>query len=190
MGKLSAYVWRSNVVTSDDLLRRLRRMEDRAELRDLADRYCLAIDDSDWAALLGMFTEDAEMAGVTGREQVVGLLRQIRSGYGRTIHTAIAQTLTFGEGGDDDHASGVIASRAELAIAGQTVLSAMRYFDQYTRVNGEWRFASRTLRFSYALPWPDMAGALTADRPVHWPGTDALPADTLPANTSNAASPA
>jgi SnoaL-like domain len=167
-------------VTSDDLLRRLRRLEDRAELRELADRYCLAIDDSDWPALLGMFTADAEMAGVTGGQQVVDVLRQIRSGYGRTIHTAIAQTLTFDDS-DDDWASGVIVSRAELAIAGQTVLSAMRYFDQYTRVNGEWRFASRTLRFSYALPWPDMAGALTADRPVHWPGADALPADDMQA---------
>jgi SnoaL-like domain len=170
-------------VTSDDVLRRLRRLEDRAELRELADRYCLAIDDSDWAALLGMFTEDAEMAGVTGREQVVGVLRQIRSGYGRTIHTAIAQTLTFG--GTGDQASGVIASRAELAIAGHTVLSAMRYFDDYARIDGQWRFARRTLRFSYALPWPGMAGALTADRPVHWPGTDPLPADEM-----HAASPA
>ena len=151
---------------SDDLVRRVRRLEDRAELRELADRYCLAMDDSDWDVLAGMFTDDAEMAGATGRHKVIGVLRSIRSGYGRTIHTAIGQVLRFA---DDDHASGVVAARGELAIAGQTVLCAMRYLDDYIRVDGVWRFARRTLQFSYALPWADMAGALTDEHPVRWP---------------------
>ncbi|MBV9448919.1 MAG: nuclear transport factor 2 family protein [Streptosporangiaceae bacterium] len=151
---------------SDDLVRRIRRLEDRAELRELADRYCLAMDDSDWDVLAGLFTDDAEMAGVTGRHKVIGALRSIRSGYGRTIHTAIGQVLRFA---DDDHASGVVAARGELAIAGQTVLCAMRYLDDYARVDGVWRFARRTLEFSYALPWTDMAGAMTDEHPVRWP---------------------
>jgi len=151
-------------------------LEDRAELRELADRYCLAVDDSDWDALLGLFAVDAEMAGQVGPERVVGVLRSIRSGYGRTIHTALAQVLDFT---DDDHASGIVPSRGELAITGQTVLCAMRYLDHYVRVDGRWLFARRVLRFNYALPWAAMAEAMTGELPVAWPGTDPLPADDM-----------
>ena len=161
---------------SDDLGCRVRRLEDRAELRELADRYCLAVDDSDWDALLGLFAADAEMAGQVGPRDVVNVLRSIRSGYGRTIHTALAQVLVFT---DDDHASGIVPSRGELAIAGQTVLCAMRYLDDYVRVDGGWRFARRVLRFNYALPWAAMAEAMTGDLPVAWPGADPLPADDM-----------
>jgi SnoaL-like domain len=163
-------------VDSDDFGRHLRRLEDRAELRELADRYCLMIDDSDWNALLGLFAPDAEMAGQVGPHDVVGALRSIRSGYGRTIHTALAQVLEFT---DDDHASGIVPSRGELAIAGQTVLCAMRYLDDYVRVDGRWRFARRVLRFNYALPWAAMAEAMTGELPVAWPGTAPVPADDM-----------
>src|SRR5208282_2689229 len=80
-------------VDSEDLSHRIRRLEDRAELRELVNRYCLAIDDSDWGALLGLFHTDAAMAGQVGPDDVVRVLRSIRSGYGRTIHTALAQVL-------------------------------------------------------------------------------------------------
>lgn len=172
-------------MNSDDLLRRIRRLEDRAELRELADRYCLAIDDSDWDALADMFAADARLAGVTGRGEVVGLLRSIRSGYGRTIHTAIGQTLDF-PADADDRASGTVASRGELAIAGQTVVCAMRYLDDYVRVAGKWRFARRDIRFSYALPWAGLAEAMTAGRPVAWPGAEPQPADPQSAGAREA----
>ena len=161
---------------SDDLSRRIRRLEDRAALRELADRYCLAVDDSDWDALERLFAAGAEMVGQVGPHDVVGVLRSIRSGYGRTIHTALAQVLEFT---DDDHASGIVPSRGELAIAGQTVLCAMRYLDDYIRVDGTWLFARRVLRFNYALPWADMAQAMTGELPVAWPGTDPQPADDM-----------
>ena len=161
---------------SDDLSRRLRRLEDRAELRELVNRYCLLIDDSDWDALPALFAAEAEMAGQVGPDKVVGILRSIRSGYGRTIHTALAQVLEFA---DDDHASGIVPSRGELAIAGQTVLCAMRYLDDYVRVDGRWLFARRVLRFNYALPWADMAQAMTGELPVAWPGTDPQAADDM-----------
>jgi SnoaL-like domain len=163
-------------VTSDDILRRLQRLEDRAELRELVNRYCFAVDDGDWAGLLEMFTDQAELPPAVGRDEVVGLLRSIRSTYGRTIHAATGQTLSFA---DDDHATGVVAARAELDIAGQTVLCQMRCLDGYEREGGVWRFSRRSIRFSYAQPWAAMAASMTADRPVHWPGTEAAPAGAL-----------
>jgi SnoaL-like domain len=157
-------------MTSDDVLCRLQRLEDRAELRELVDRYSLATDDSDWETLREMFTAGVTMAGVTGRDEVIEMLRSIRDTYGRTIHTVTGQVLEFG---DDNRASGVVSGRSELAIAGQTVMCAMRYLDTYERVDGRWRFARRRLRFSYALPWEEMHEAMTADKTIRLPETGA-----------------
>lgn len=160
-----------------DLTCALRRLQDRQELRDLTLRYCRAIDDSDWAALRQMFADRAGIPGAPGGDETVDQLRAIRSTYGRTIHTTHGQLVEFT---DDDHATGMVPSHAELDIGGETVVCAMRYYDDYVREAGGWRFARRQIKFVYALPWPRMDRALTEDLPVHWPGTNAAPADRFP----------
>ena len=160
-----------------DLARGLRRLEDRQELRDLTLRYCRAIDDFDWTTLRELFADQAEEAGAASGDQAVDLLRSIRSTYGRTIHTAHGQLVEFT---DDDHATGMVPSHAELDIKGETVVCAMRYYDDYVRQADGWRFARRQIKFVYALPWPRLAGALTEQLPVHWPGTEAAPPDQFP----------
>jgi SnoaL-like domain len=159
-----------------DLDRRLRRIEDRAEIQELGQRYCRLIDDNDWTGLRRLFTDDATMAGVVGGDAVVKTLRSIRSGYGRTIHAAYGLVL---DRQDDESARGYVPSSAQLDIGGQLVLSAIRYFDEYARVGGAWKFASRDLRFVYALPFPEADRALVDDLPVRWPGTRPGPADDL-----------
>lgn len=164
-----------------DLAHALRRLQDRQELRDLTLRYCRAIDDSDWTALRGMFADQAGIASAPGGDEIVGQLRAIRSTYGRTIHTAHGQLVEFA---DDDHATGMVPSHAELDINGETVVCAMRYYDDYVREADGWRFARRQIKFVYALPWPRMDGALTEDLPVRWPGTDAAPPDLFPGTSA------
>ena len=159
-----------------DLDRRLRRIEDRAEIQELGQRYCRCIDDNDWTRLRTLFTDGAAMAGQTGGDAVVATLRAIRSGYGRTIHTAYGLVL---EELDGDHARGYVPSSAQLDIGGEFVVSAIRYFDTYAKVGGAWRFASRDLRFVYALPWSQAGRALVDGLPVRWPGTEPGPVDDL-----------
>jgi hypothetical protein len=158
------------------LARRLRRLEDRAEITELGQRYCRLIDDNDWARLRTLFADDAVMAGQKGADAVIDTLRSIRSGYGRTIHTAYGLVL---EHQDDEHASGYVPSSAQLDIGGQFVLSAIRYFDEYVRIDGAWRFARRDLRFVYALPFAETDRALVDALPVRWPGTEPAPVDDL-----------
>jgi hypothetical protein len=160
-----------------DLARTVRRLQDRQELRDLTLRYCRAIDDSDWTALRELFTDRAEVAGAAGGDETVELLRSIRSTYGRTIHTPHGQLVEFT---DDDHATGMVPSHAELDIKGETVVCAIRYYDDYVREAAGWRFARRQLKFMYALPWQRMADALVDQQPVHWPGTEPAPPDRFP----------
>ena len=157
-----------------DLDRRLRRIEDRAEIQELGQRYCRYIDDNDWTRLRTLFTDDAAMAGQTGGDLVIATLRSIRSGYGRTIHTAHGLVL---EELDDESARGYVPSSAQLDIGGEFVVSAIRYFDTYAKVGGAWKFASRDLRFVYALPWPQAGLALVDELPVRWPGTEPAPVD-------------
>src|SRR5271155_967093 len=136
-------------MTAPDAEKRIRRIEDRLEIQDLAVRYFIAMDDSDYAGVLAMYTEKARLGEIVGRQEVVDLLRAIRSTYGRTIHTSQGHTLRFV---DDDRATGVVLSHAELAIAGQTIHAAIRYYDDYEREKGVWRFANRALKFAYAVP--------------------------------------
>ena len=159
-----------------DLDRRLRRVEDRAEIQELTQRYCRHVDDSNWTALRTLFADDATMGDVAGGDAVVEMLRGVRSGYGRTIHTAYGLVLTCD---DEDHARGYVPSSAQLDIGGQFVLSAIRYFDNYVRDGGRWLFARRDLRFVYALPWPELGRALVDELPLRWPGTAPGPADDL-----------
>ena len=159
-----------------DLARRLGRLEDRAEIAELGQRYCRLIDDNDWAQLRTLFADDAVMAGQTNADAVISTLRSIRSGYGRTIHTAYGLIL---DQRDDDHATGYVPSSAQLDIGGQFVLSAIRYFDEYVRIDGAWRFARRDLRFVYALPFSAADRALVDALPVRWPGTEPAAADDL-----------
>jgi hypothetical protein len=161
--------------TLGDLPARIRRIEDRLAIGELAVRYCVAIDDGDYDGLAELYTEKATLGETVGRHEVVDVLRTIRADYGRTIHIPEAHSVTFI---DDEHATGLVLSHAELDIAHKTVHTFIRYYDDYERGDdGQWRFANRTLKFAYAVPFEEMHKSLTGVDTVRWPGTPAAPAD-------------
>lgn len=164
-----------------DLERRIARIEDRQEIADLAQRYCIAIDDRDYAAMAAMYTADCTLtmpAGtVTGPIDVVAALRGSRDRYGPTIHSAHGHVITLAS---ENSARGTVLAHAELSMDGVTVISAMRYQDEYRRTDGAWRFQSRTIEWVYLTPWADAQSALTADLRVRWPGKSPNAADLPP----------
>jgi hypothetical protein len=160
-----------------DLSARIRRIEDRLAIQDLAVRYCVAIDDGDYDGMVDMYTEKATLGETVGRQEVVDLLRTIRADYGRTIHIPEAHSISFT---DDEHATGLVLSHAELDIQHTTVHTFIRYYDDYERgEDGAWRFANRTLKFAYAVPVDQLPESLTGVDTVRWPGTAAAPADAF-----------
>ena len=164
-------------MAAGDLAERIQKIEDRAAIADLAVRYCVAIDDGDYDGLLEMYTEKATMGEMVGRQEVVDLLRTIRADYGRTIHIPEAHTIALV---DDTHATGLVLSHAELDIQHTTVHTYIRYYDEYERgEDGTWRFANRTLKFAYAVPFAQMDESLTGVDPVRWPGTTPARADSF-----------
>jgi hypothetical protein len=164
-------------MSAPELADRVRRLEDRAEITDLAVRYCMTIDDGDYPGMVEMYTEKATLGDIVGRQEIVDTLRSIRSNYGRTIHVPEAHTISLT---DDDHATGVVLTHAELDISGETIHTYIRYYDDYERgADGAWRFANRTLKFAYALPVQDIAESLPGTNTIRWPGTDPAPADAF-----------
>jgi hypothetical protein len=162
-----------------DIERRIRRLEDRAELQDLVVRYFIASDDDDYATLASSFTLDGSFSagsfpGGTGRDAVVECLRVGRSYMGPTVHTPNYALFSFQE---DNHATGLVGAHLELSIGGKTVFGAVRYVDDYVRVDGRWYFHKRDMRTIHAGPWEDVATSLTAERNVRWPGLDPMVSD-------------
>lgn len=165
---------------------RIRRLEDRAELRDLAARYCLAIDDRDIEELAALFTHDASfrsqdgIMNAQGREAVLEQFRGRFAALKTTNHVAHEQLLSFGP--DPDAASGLVTSHAEVWRNGRALICALRYRDSYQRHAGKWQFADRLLSFLYYLPAEEYAQGLGSrlrmraygdQRPADYP--EALP---------------
>jgi hypothetical protein len=116
--------------------------EDRDEYRDLNARYCLHVDTGpaeSWAAL---FTEDGCFGGA-GRDDVVGTeaLQQFAAGLlsrpNRIHHMITNEVLDV----DGDTATG---SASLVIVAGGALRTSGRYADTLRRVDGHWRFATRT----------------------------------------------
>lgn len=156
-----------------DLETRIRRLEDREELRDLIGRYSRACDDRDIEGLVETFTPDGSFGqgegnGAVGREAIGQYYIGALSRYGLTIHIPHIQVVEELAG---DDARGWVMAHAELAVGDGFVNAGIRYEDVYRRYQGRWRFASRTLKFWYFTDRDDLSGvANTPDRRT-WPVT-------------------
>ena len=138
----------------EEVGKRLQRLEDRFAIGDLVASYCSAIDERDLGRFLSLFTADAVLRhrdGVMrldGRPAIEAYYTQRFAGYGFTFHYPHACTLTFET---PDAATGAVTGHAEMSVAGQLVLAAIRYTDRYRRVDGAWRFAEREMAFGYYM---------------------------------------
>ena len=162
-----------------DILRRLRRIEDRFELSDLVAKYGQLLDDRDLDAVAELYSTDSSFDSLTGpvsgRAAVVGYYAERLGAGGVTYHYPHSQVLTFSD--DDDSASGVVHAHAEMEIDGVTLVIALRYLDEYTREDGAWRFRSRRAQQLYALPLDELATQLGSTTRKRWPGMEPMAAD-------------
>lgn len=163
-----------------DVEKRLRRLEDRAELQDLVVRYFVACDDDDYPTIGTCFTDDAvfvagSFTGGTTRDEVVEFIRADREAAGGpTVHT---HNYTLFEFEDDDSATGLVGAHLELGRGGTTVYAAVRYVDRYARVDGTWQISHRQMLAIHVGPWSEVGTSLTSELRVRWPGLDPQPAD-------------
>jgi hypothetical protein len=174
-------------MAGESIERRIGRLEARAEIAELLARYAFLIDDHEFEALGELFTPDARFGspGSThvGREAIVANYRALGDAYPITLHEARGFTLEFV---DDGHARGQVLGFSEQASGTHTVVTSFRYADEYVRLAGRWRFASRQVRTLYAMTHAELAsGGLAWRLRKRWPHRAPAPAE-LPAYLSGA----
>ena len=143
---------------------RLRRLEDRSELRELVARYAVAIDDRDIGIIADLFTADGAfrsrdgVMNAQGREAVVTQFRGRFAALRISNHFSHDHILAFGP--HPDEATGLVTAHAEVWRNGRALIAALRYQDTYRREAHRWRIRDRLLSFLYYLPVEEYAQGL------------------------------
>jgi hypothetical protein len=132
---------------------RLARLEARWAIGQLPIRYALAVDSRDLDAWTGLFVPDVDL-GRAGRGRAALRARiepQLRWFY-RSVHLICGHRVELGPDGEDgpDSATGSVYCRAEHEVGDRWIVMAIRYDDEYRRVDGEWLFARRREHHWYA----------------------------------------
>jgi hypothetical protein len=162
---------------------RVRRIEDRAEIQELAVLYGFVMDERYEPGIRQLFCEDATLRSEDGVFAAKGIEEIVTTYLGR--FAALGPTNHFSHGhvvkldpADPDRATGLLASHAEVSRDGKAMQVALRYKDTYRRVDGRWRFADRLMGYMYYMPIAEMATdlgdrnsvrAYGDHRPADWP---------------------
>lgn len=143
-------------MTDTDISARLRRLEDREEIRSLVAHYSKYIDDHDFDGLATLWAPDARYSWkdspdvAEGGETVAALLRSRIENNGPSYHVNHDHVIEFGA--DPDRATGLVCAHAETTGPNGQNVAAIRYHDRYVRHQGRWVFAARALAFLYFTP--------------------------------------
>jgi len=164
---------------SDDA--RLTRLTDRAEIQDLGVLYGFVMDEFDEDGVRATFCDDAELHSADGIfnargiDEILSTYRERWAMLTTSNHFSHGHLVRFDDD-DADRAYGLLSGHAEVARGGEVFDVALRYQDAYRRVEGRWKFASRTMSYMYYLPAAARAAHL-GDRDSVWVYGDPRPAD-------------
>ncbi|MEI6759678.1 MAG: nuclear transport factor 2 family protein [Betaproteobacteria bacterium] len=176
------------MVNLEDLLRRVSMLEARAEIAELVSAYAIACDEHDIERLRTMFSEDAVMdspsklLAAAGRDEIIAMYVRVFKIRGPGYHWTHDHFVTF-DPTNPDRATGLVLSHAETCPNKEVSLSAMRYEDEYCKLDGRWVFQKRILKFLYYVPAKDYTHVFNSTTRVTMGGNQ-LPADfpeSLPA---------
>src|SRR5258708_7430982 len=131
-----------------DLVARIRRLEDRAAIADLAVLYGFVMDERDIAGVRRLFADDATLRSQDGvfAATGIGAIGEPSGGrfaaLGPTTHVSQGHVVRFDDD-DPDQARGLLAAHAEVSRNGIPMWVGLRYKDRYRRTPDGWRFADR-----------------------------------------------
>ena len=145
------------MATMEELLRRVEKLEARAEISELVSAYAIACDEHDMPRLRSLFAEDAVYESpsgylkASGRQEICDMFIRVFKLRGAGNHWTHDHFVHFDDARPDE-ASGLVLSHAETLPGPEVSLAAMRYADAYRRVDGRWVFARRSISFLYYVP--------------------------------------
>lgn len=153
---------------SANLEARVRQLEARLEIDQLIARYCVAMDERNFAEIAAIFTPDIVIKSAdgvmnsSGIDEVMKMWRDRFKVLGPSNHFTHDRLVNFDKS-DPDVARGLVNSHAEMNRNGTAMLAAIRYDDVYQRFNNKWRFKQRSLSFFYYLSAAEYVDALGRD---------------------------
>lgn len=132
-------------------------------LRQVAERYAMAVDRGDAALFAAQFTADGVLEAprgcFVGREQLAGVPPMMRGLYDRTHHGVAGMVPVI----DGDAATAETYCYArhyyrDAAGIEQCYEMTVRYDDRFRREDGAWRLAQRILVLVGDMAWPTGKG--------------------------------
>jgi hypothetical protein len=118
-------------------------------IRQLAERYAIAVDGKDLDGIAALFVEDVDNGRYgAGPEGVKRFYDQSLRKFHCSMHLVGNHVIDFD---DENHAHGVVYCRAHHHVfePEHWFDMALAYFDTYERVGGAWRFRRRRVRSWY-----------------------------------------
>lgn len=162
-----------------EIAARLKRLEDRDEIRALVARYGRVVDDRDMDGLRALFTPDVIFGAIgssqklEGREAVVAYYESRYADMPLSNHFAHDHVITLES---DDLAVGYANSHVEMIRLGEPMVVALRYADTYARHEGAWKFKERITSFFYYTKTADYLTTL-GERKRNFGNVDPVDAD-------------
>ena len=160
---------------------RLDRVESQLAIQQLPVRYALAVDSRDLDAWVACFRPDVDMGRHgSGRDALRQYLEPMVRGFHRSVHQICGHRVEFdnGDPGSDsapDRATGSVYCRAEHEVGDRWIVMAIRYLDDYARVDGEWFFSRRREQHWYAADVTERPQAVDFQGWQEMSGEPALP---------------
>ncbi len=136
----------------------------RDEMRQLAERYALAVDCRDLDSLVALFIPEVDCGRFgTGREALRESFESQLSAGGKSVMLVANHVIDFD---DETHAHGVVYGIAEATMPEGWVRQAIQYQDLYEQKEGKWFFVRRKhlLWYGVVLPYNPME-----QEPAEWP---------------------
>jgi len=131
---------------------RLQRLEDAEAIRNLDAAYCRFLDADDWAALVGLFTDDGVFDGlsvVRGHADLLSFFGGLADG-GLTAFWHHVSNLEVEADGDEAAVRSLLWQ--PCVVEGVPHIAAGRYADRLARTPDGWRYSLKQVRFSYWGP--------------------------------------
>jgi hypothetical protein len=132
--------------TTDELIREL---ADREAIRNLPLRYCDCLSQNDLEGLVSLFTEDGSFVAQNFENEVVtrgrGELKKMYENLVSDVHPRPYTHTHLVELRSEDSATGRCYVEMRSAKVNMEWLGSGYYEDDYTKIRGEWKFASRRL---------------------------------------------
>jgi hypothetical protein len=150
---------------NESLERRIQQLESRHAIAELVSSYAIACDEHDIAKLASIFTVDgvldspSKLLAANGRDEIKATFLRRYKIRGPSYHWTHDHKVVF-DPNDPDRASGMVLGHAETCPNQETSIAAMRYEDDYQRVDGQWLFAKRLIKFLYYVPVTDYPNTL------------------------------